>query len=89
MLTLIRAFSFAYGGLRAAVMMHDRLIVKIVRAPVSFFDETPGGRILNRLAYLVQSSNFIVLANPIFNSYNYFEDSLRTSIQSTILFRLY
>ncbi|KAB1218804.1 ABC transporter C family member 13 [Morella rubra] len=49
-LTLVRAFSFALGGLRAAVKVHDRLLYKLISAPVQFFDRTPGGRILNRLS---------------------------------------
>lgn len=49
-LTLMRAFSFAYGGLRAAVHVHDRLILKLIDAPVNFFDQTPTGRIINRLS---------------------------------------
>lgn len=48
-LTLVRAFSFAFGGLRAAVKVHDTLLKRLVNAPVQFFDQTPGGRILNRL----------------------------------------
>ncbi|KAK2986502.1 hypothetical protein RJ640_021377, partial [Escallonia rubra] len=50
LLTLVRAFSFAFGGLRAAVQVHDRLLKKLVDAPVNFFDQTPTGRILNRLS---------------------------------------
>nr|XP_043635452.1 ABC transporter C family member 13 isoform X2 [Erigeron canadensis] len=49
-LTLVRAFSFAYGGLRAAVQVHNNLLKKLVDAPVAFFDQTPSGRILNRLS---------------------------------------
>ncbi|KAI7753670.1 hypothetical protein M8C21_015812 [Ambrosia artemisiifolia] len=49
-LTLVRAFSFAYGGLRAAIHVHNNLLKKLVDAPVSFFDQTPSGRILNRLS---------------------------------------
>ncbi|MFS7950853.1 putative ABC-type xenobiotic transporter [Helianthus anomalus] len=49
-LTLVRAFSFAYGGLRAAIHVHNSLLKKLVDAPVSFFDQTPSGRILNRLS---------------------------------------
>ncbi|XP_044487071.1 ABC transporter C family member 13 isoform X3 [Mangifera indica] len=49
-LTLLRAFSFAYGGLQAAVQAHNTLINKIINAPVIFFDQTPGGRILNRFS---------------------------------------
>ncbi|XP_074354051.1 ABC transporter C family member 13 isoform X2 [Apium graveolens] len=50
LLTLVRAFSFAFGGLRAAVQVHDRLLKNLVNAPVQFFDQTPSGRILNRLS---------------------------------------
>ncbi|KAI3737516.1 hypothetical protein L2E82_27520 [Cichorium intybus] len=49
-LTLVRAFSFAYGGLRAAIQVHNNLLKKLVDAPVAFFDQTPSGRILNRLS---------------------------------------
>ncbi|XP_022853952.1 ABC transporter C family member 13 isoform X4 [Olea europaea var. sylvestris] len=49
-LTLVRAFAFAFGGLRAAVRVHDKLIQILINAPVSFFDQTPSGRILNRLS---------------------------------------
>lgn len=48
-LTLVRAFSFAFGGLRAAIQVHNTLLNKIIDAPVQFFDQTPAGRILNRL----------------------------------------
>ncbi|KAJ6326174.1 hypothetical protein OIU78_013303 [Salix suchowensis] len=49
-LTLVRAFSFAFGGLRAAVQVHDTLLNKLIDAPIQFFDQTPGGRILNRFS---------------------------------------
>ncbi|XP_078489925.1 ATP-binding cassette sub-family C member 10-like isoform X1 [Ciona intestinalis] len=48
--TLIRAFSFAYGGLRAAKVMHHKLLTAIMKAPISFFDTTPLGRIINRFS---------------------------------------
>lgn len=48
LLTLVRAFSFAFGGLRAAVKVHDRLLEKLMSAPISFFDLNPTGRIINR-----------------------------------------
>ncbi|XP_071734179.1 LOW QUALITY PROTEIN: ABC transporter C family member 13-like [Rutidosis leptorrhynchoides] len=49
-LTLVRAFSFAYGGLRAAIQVHNNLLKKLVDAPIAFYDQTPSGRILNRLS---------------------------------------
>ncbi|XP_058780377.1 ABC transporter C family member 13 isoform X1 [Vicia villosa] len=48
--TLVRAFSFAFGGLQAATKVHNKLLSKLINAPVQFFDQTPGGRILNRLS---------------------------------------
>jgi ATP-binding cassette subfamily C (CFTR/MRP) protein 10 len=47
--TLGRAFSFAFGGLRAAIHIHASLLENIISAPVCFFDQNPSGRILNRL----------------------------------------
>ncbi|KAF2321524.1 hypothetical protein GH714_000277 [Hevea brasiliensis] len=54
-LTLVRAFSFAFGGLHAAVQVHNTLLNKIIDAPVQFFDQTPAGRILNSLKLSTQS----------------------------------
>ncbi|KAJ1258328.1 hypothetical protein BS78_10G066900 [Paspalum vaginatum] len=48
--TLGRAFSFALGGLRAAMHIHASLLENIISAPVCFFDQNPSGRILNRLS---------------------------------------
>ncbi|XP_010488818.1 PREDICTED: ABC transporter C family member 13-like [Camelina sativa] len=50
MLTLVRAFSFAFGGLKAAVRVHNALISNLINAPTQFFDQTPSGRILNRFS---------------------------------------
>jgi ATP-binding cassette subfamily C (CFTR/MRP) protein 10 len=50
LLTLIRAFTFAYGGLRAAVTLFARLLQAVVGAPLEFFERTPSGRILNRFS---------------------------------------
>ncbi|KAG0092364.1 hypothetical protein BGZ93_008357 [Podila epicladia] len=37
-------------GLRGAKNLHDRLLTRVLRMPISFFDVTPTGRILNRFS---------------------------------------
>jgi ATP-binding cassette subfamily C (CFTR/MRP) protein 3 len=46
--TFLRSWLTWRGGVRAALALHDRLLNGVVHAPVSFFDSTPTGRILNR-----------------------------------------
>lgn len=45
-----RAFLFAYGGLKAAKVIHNDLLKTILKAPINFFDTTPIGRIINRFS---------------------------------------
>ncbi|CAB3994460.1 multidrug resistance-associated 7-like [Paramuricea clavata] len=48
--TFFRAFLFAYGGVHAAQVIHEKLLKSILRAPISFFDVTPIGRVVNRFS---------------------------------------
>nr|XP_047936057.1 ATP-binding cassette sub-family C member 10 isoform X2 [Anser cygnoides]XP_047936058.1 ATP-binding cassette sub-family C member 10 isoform X2 [Anser cygnoides]XP_047936059.1 ATP-binding cassette sub-family C member 10 isoform X2 [Anser cygnoides] len=48
--TIFRAFLFAYGTIRAAIVIHNRLLQRVIKATVTFFDTTPTGRILNRFS---------------------------------------
>uniref|UniRef100_A0A8C5GMG5 ATP-binding cassette, sub-family C (CFTR/MRP), member 10 n=1 Tax=Gouania willdenowi TaxID=441366 RepID=A0A8C5GMG5_GOUWI len=48
--TALRAFLFAYGVVCAASSIHNRLLDRIMKATVTFFDTTPLGRILNRFS---------------------------------------
>eukprot|EP00004_Rigifila_ramosa_P021254 TRINITY_DN5618_c0_g1_i1.p1 TRINITY_DN5618_c0_g1~~TRINITY_DN5618_c0_g1_i1.p1 ORF type:complete len:1399 (-),score=364.82 TRINITY_DN5618_c0_g1_i1:59-4255(-) len=45
---LVRWLSVVRVGLIAAEQMHDDMLDSVLRAPVSFFDTTPLGRVLNR-----------------------------------------
>uniref|UniRef100_A0A453QZE0 ABC transporter domain-containing protein n=1 Tax=Aegilops tauschii subsp. strangulata TaxID=200361 RepID=A0A453QZE0_AEGTS len=62
--TLGRAFSFAYGGLCAAIQIHADLLGSLIGAPVSFFDQNPSGRILNRLVCQESSANSAIQKHP-------------------------
>ncbi|CAG5133932.1 unnamed protein product [Candidula unifasciata] len=48
--TLARSFLFAYGGICAATVVHKRLLSAVLKAPLSFFETTPLGRIVNRFS---------------------------------------
>ncbi|NWX23536.1 MRP7 protein, partial [Aegotheles bennettii] len=48
--TILRAFLFAYGAVRAATVIHNRLLQRVLKATVTFFDTTPTGQILNRFS---------------------------------------
>ncbi|NXG44336.1 MRP7 protein, partial [Psilopogon haemacephalus] len=48
--TILRAFLFAYGTIRAATVIHNRLLQRVLKATITFFDTTPTGRILNRFS---------------------------------------
>lgn len=47
-----RAMSLATAGYKAATVLFRRMHFRIFRAPMSFFDSTPSGRILNRVSKL-------------------------------------
>lgn len=48
--TALRAFLFAYGVICAASTIHNRLLDRVLKATVTFFDTTPVGRMLNRFS---------------------------------------
>jgi ATP-binding cassette subfamily C (CFTR/MRP) protein 1 len=46
----IMGIFFAYSGTKAAKTLHNAAIARVIRAPMSFFDTTPLGRIINRFS---------------------------------------
>lgn len=50
LLGIIRAYVFFCGSLRAAENLHDKMVARVLEAPVLFFDTNPAGRILNRFS---------------------------------------
>ncbi|KAM6950575.1 ATP-binding cassette sub-family C member 12-like [Lycodopsis pacificus] len=49
-LAIIKCFSYTWVTLNAATNLHDTMFKKIFSSPMSFFDTTPTGRILNRFS---------------------------------------
>lgn len=47
--TLARAFLFAYGGVVAAKDLHERLLHRVFTSTMLWWDQSPWGRVLNRL----------------------------------------
>ena len=44
------AAAVAYGAIKASKILHEALLDNIMRCPMSFFDTTPLGRLINRFS---------------------------------------
>lgn len=47
---MMASLTMALGTLRSASNLHFKMLARILHAPMSFFDTTPVGRIVNRFA---------------------------------------
>uniref|UniRef100_A0A7S1NHE9 ATP-dependent transporter ycf16 n=1 Tax=Eutreptiella gymnastica TaxID=73025 RepID=A0A7S1NHE9_9EUGL len=48
--SLINLMFLAHRGVQAARNLHDTMLLRIIKAPILFFDSTPIGRIVNRFS---------------------------------------
>ncbi|XP_064436458.1 ATP-binding cassette sub-family C member 12 isoform X2 [Mirounga angustirostris] len=48
--SVIKGFTFTKTTLMASSSLHDRVFDKILKSPMSFFDTTPTGRLMNRFS---------------------------------------
>ncbi|ORX63492.1 hypothetical protein BCR32DRAFT_226999, partial [Anaeromyces robustus] len=83
LLTLFYSIFMAYTGIRAASKIHKDAISRVIMAPISFFDTTPLGRIINRFSKDQDS-----LDGMLFVSMQMFFNNLGTAI-STISLMIY
>ncbi|KAI2464558.1 abc transporter [Annulohypoxylon bovei var. microspora] len=54
-LQFLNNYIYQRGGWKAAKIMHERLVSAILQAPISWYDNTPVGRIINRFGVDIQS----------------------------------
>jgi len=54
---LLSSFLMTYGSVAAAALLQSEMLVCVFRAPTSFFDVTPLGRIINRFRFSSCSNN--------------------------------
>ncbi|KAF9203578.1 hypothetical protein BGZ49_006268 [Haplosporangium sp. Z 27] len=76
----INGFYFSLAGARAAKVLHNKALKNIFRAPSSFFDTTPLGRIINRFSKDVDSCD-----NLLSESYRMFTGTASMVISTFIL----
>lgn len=47
---LVKGILLAFQFLKGSARLHDAMLHRVMRSPMSFFDATPSGRILNRFS---------------------------------------
>ncbi|XP_069463152.1 ATP-binding cassette sub-family C member 12-like [Ambystoma mexicanum] len=49
-LSVFKGYAFTRATLKASSVLHDKVFYKILQSPMSFFDTTPTGRLMNRFS---------------------------------------
>ena len=65
--TFLRVFGITRFGIRASKNLHNDLVASIMKAPMSFFDTTPTGRIISRF-----SKDIYSIDNETTESFDFF-----------------
>ncbi|OTA59277.1 abc transporter [Hypoxylon sp. EC38] len=60
-LQVVNNYIYQRGGWKAANTMHKRLVTVILHAPISWYDNTPVGRIINRFGVDIQSMDSLLV----------------------------
>jgi ABC-type multidrug transport system fused ATPase/permease subunit len=47
---LSKGFAMAVSLLKGSSRLHERMLKRVMRCPMSFFDSTPSGRVINRFS---------------------------------------
>ena len=54
----LATLAMSLGGIRAAKFLHSTMLTRILRSPMSFFDTTPLGRVINRFSKDIDSIDY-------------------------------
>ena len=76
------AASVAYGAIMASKTLHEGLLSNMMKCPMSFFDTTPLGRIINRFSKDIDTMDaelrmFIQVLKPMQNAHLYTNPRIR------------
>jgi len=59
----VQAFSLYMGGIRAGRLIHAGIIRNLLRSPLLFYEQTPSGRILNRVGKDIETIDIMIVEN--------------------------
>ena len=63
--SLIKARSFSRATLASSTRLHNQVFRSVLTCPMSFFDTTPTGRILNRFVSVLRKNVYVVSVNKL------------------------
>ncbi|KAL7754223.1 hypothetical protein RI367_000204 [Sorochytrium milnesiophthora] len=79
LLLVLSGVLFAFVGTHGARTMHEAALARLLRAPMSFFDQTPLGRILSRF-----SKDCDIVSNTLYDAYRTFSRNFIVALSSLV-----